>query len=123
MQIININNDEPEFCIICLQTTLDDHICNDSSEFIYKTCLCNYNLHKQCIINWVNVSKKSRCLYCNAAISLRETKYQKIKRVLCSKDHYIRSWCYNCFCICFIKCTIYYLVVALFVSIFEVLIR
>ena len=111
MQIININNDEPEVCIICLQTTLDDNICDDSSEFIYKTCLCNYNLHKQCIINWVNVSKKSRCLYCNVAISLRETKYQKIKRVLCSKNHYYRTVYLNIICGYCIKLLLYNLCV------------
>ena len=72
-------------CSICLAKFNDKEICRDQSEFISKKCDCEYKLHKHCITEWVNKSRRTKCLMCPELITLNESWCRRLCRFIIIK--------------------------------------
>jgi len=69
---------EQNECVICL------HQCDNISEmFLEKNCKCKYYLHKECLVNWINMHEVNNCLMCEEEVVLKESNYTKCGRVIC----------------------------------------
>tara|TARA_B100000073_G_scaffold345736_1_gene355473 strand:- start:1173 stop:1616 length:444 start_codon:yes stop_codon:yes gene_type:complete len=82
----NDENDEIDgVCSICLSKKYDDEICTINNKYIIKSCECVYFLHKHCIIEWVNKTGRTKCLMCPEIITLNESYYKRIWRLIVIK--------------------------------------
>jgi hypothetical protein len=101
IEISNINDELA--CSICLCKTLDSEICCENEYFIKKPCECRYKIHKKCIVEWINLSHKPKCLLCPGHIELKERVFVKIYRIICIRRLCCNRRCYVCFISFFIK--------------------